>query len=168
MSEDKNRLPAVHSRQIGIARSGERTYFGGMTILADNSPVMTKTKELCEAIAGDPDFRAAMVQVEAFLGDDSAKRQYQQVQEKSDHLHQKQHAGLDLSDGEVEDFEAAKKALFENSVAKAFIEAQSSLQNVQSAIGKYVGMTLELGRVPSEEDLADQSGCCSSGGCDCH
>lgn len=139
-----------------------------MTILADKSLVMTKTKELCEAIARDPDYRAAMKQVEAFMGDDAAKRQYQEVQEQSDHLHQKQHAGLDLSDGEMEQFEAAKKSLFENSVAKAFIEAQSSLQNVQSEIGKYVGMTLELGRVPSDEDLADQGGCCNSGGCGCH
>ena len=41
------------------------------------------------------------------------------------------------------------------------------LQSVQMVIGKYVGMTLELGRVPAGEDLALQDGCCGGGGCGC-
>lgn len=135
-----------------------------MTILADDSQVITKTKELCEVIAGDVEFKGLLEKVERFLEDDAAKLQYQSVQERGQELNQKQQSGLELSSGEVQDFEAAREALLGNSVAREFMDAQQSLQSVQTAIGKYVGLTLELGRVPAEEDLADQGGCCSEGG----
>ena len=138
-----------------------------MTILAETSPVMDKTKELCAAIAGDPEYQSLLGKVERFMGDDAAKLQFQSVQERSHELGQKQQSGLELSVGEVEEFEAAREALMGNSVAREFMDAQQSLQTVQMAIGKYVGMTLELGRVPAEEDLADEGGCCNEGGCGC-
>jgi len=138
-----------------------------MKMLADDSLVIGKTKELCAAIADDPEYRSMMEKVERFMEDDAAKLQFQSVQERSQELGQKQQSGLELSVGEVEDFEAAREALMSNAVAREFMDAQQSLQSVQSAIGKYVGITLELGRVPAEEDLADQEGCCNEGGCGC-
>lgn len=138
-----------------------------MTMLADDSQVMSKTKELCEAIAGDPEYKALLEKVERFLEDDASKLQFQSVQERSHELGQKQQSGLELSAGEVEDFESAREALMENSVARDFMDAQQSLQSVQMAIGKYVGMTLELGRVPAEEEMVDEGGCCNEGGCGC-
>ena len=138
-----------------------------MKMLADDSLVIGKTKELCAAIADDPEYRSMMEKVERFMEDDAAKLQFQSVQERSQELGQKQQSGLELSVGEVEDFENAREALMCNTVAREFMDAQQSLQSVQSAIGKYVGITLELGRVPAEEDLADQGGCCNEGGCGC-
>lgn len=138
-----------------------------MKMLADDSLVIGKTKELCAAIADDPEYRSMMEKVERFMEDDAAKLQFQSVQERSQELGQKQQSGLELSVGEVEDFETAREALMGNSVAREFMDAQQSLQSVQMAIGKYVGITLELGRVPAEEDLTDQEGCCNEGGCGC-
>ena len=138
-----------------------------MKMLADDSLVIGKTKELCAAIADDPEYRSMMEKVERFMEDDAAKLQFQSVQERSQELGQKQQSGLELSVGEVEDFETAREALMNNGVAREFMDAQQSLQSVQSAIGKYVGITLELVRVAAEEDLADQGGCCNEGGCGC-
>ncbi|MFM1558363.1 MAG: YlbF family regulator [Roseibacillus sp.] len=135
-----------------------------MTMLADDSLVMAKTKELCEVIAGDPEYRVLLEKVERFLENEGAKLQFQSVQERSEELQQKQSVGLEVSEGEVKDFEAAREALMSNAVAKEFLDAQQSLQSVQSAIGKYVGLTLELGRVPAEDDFQDQGGCCNEGG----
>jgi cell fate (sporulation/competence/biofilm development) regulator YlbF (YheA/YmcA/DUF963 family) len=134
-----------------------------MSILADDSAVMTRTKELCEAIASDPEYKALMKSVESFLDDDAARLQYQSVHEKGEELNQKQGSGLELSDSEVQAFESAREALFSNPVAKAFLDAQNDLHSVQSAIGKYVGMTLELGRVPGPEDF-QKDGCCGGEG----
>lgn len=147
----------------GISRIAWRmkgTYPWGMTMLADDSQVMSKTKELCSVIAEDSEYKSLLEKVERFLEDDAAKLQFQSVQERHHELGQKQKSGLELSAGEVEDFEEARKALLQNSVACDFMDAQESLQSVQMAIGKYVGKTLELGRVPIAEDLADQGGCC--------
>lgn len=132
-------------------------------MLADDSKVMTKTKELCAAIAEDGEYRSLLQTVETFLNDDVAKSQYQSVHQRGEELQQKQGAGIELSDAEVSEFESARETLLANPVAKAFLDAQNGLQGVQMAIGKYVGMTLELGRVPGPEDMQDD-GCCGGGG----
>lgn len=141
-----------------------------MSILAKDSAVMAKVNEMCEAISQDIEFLALQGQVERFLSDDAAKLQYQSVHEKGEELHQKQHAGVELSELEIQEFEEARDALTNNEVASDFMEAQQSLQTLQKTIGKYVGMTLELGRVPEAEDMEQADGggggCCG-GGCGC-
>jgi len=142
-----------------------------MSFLEENSPVMEKTRELCSVIAGNEEFQALQKSVEAFFADDAARDGFRKVQEWGDELTQKQSAGLELSDTEIQGFEAERAALFENPVAKNFLDAQQGLQGLQSVVGKYVGLTLELGRVPTSEDFAQQdSGCCGGsggGGCGC-
>ena len=138
-------------------------------MLAKESNVMLKTRELCDAIAQDIEFVALQGQVERFLEDDAAKLQYQSVHEGGEELHQKQQAGVELSDAEIKKFEEARDSLLANEVASEFMEAQQSLQTLQKTIGKYIGMTLELGRVPEPEDMeqADGGGGCCGGGCGC-
>ena len=138
-----------------------------MQMLNDtSSAVLAKTIELCETIANDVRFLALQGQVEAFLGDDSARLQYQSVHERGEELHHKQHAGVQLSQTEIREFETAREALFDNPVARDFMAAQQELENLQKQIRMYVGLTLELGRVPTEDDIAEASGggCCGGGG----
>lgn len=139
-------------------------------MLAKESNVMLKTRELCDAIAQDIEFVALQGQVERFLEDDAAKLQYQSVHERGEELHQKQHAGVELSDTEIKEFEEARDALLSNEVASEFMEAQQNLQTLQKTISKYIGMTLELGRMPEPEDMEqseDGGGGCCGGGCGC-
>ncbi len=140
-----------------------------MTMLATESNVILKTRELCETISQDIEFLALQGQVERFLGDESAKLQYQSVHELGDQLHQKQQANVELSELEIKQFEEARQSLVENEVVSDFMAAQQSLQDIQKTITKYVGMTLELGRVPEAEDMqeADGGGGCCGGGCGC-
>jgi cell fate (sporulation/competence/biofilm development) regulator YlbF (YheA/YmcA/DUF963 family) len=108
--------------------------------------------------------------VERFLNDDGARLQYQSVHERGEELHQKQHAGIQLGAAEIREFETAREALFDNEVARDFLAAQQELETLQKEIRKYVGMTLELGRVPTAEDLAEAGGgggCCGGGGGGC-
>lgn len=143
-----------------------------MSMLADDSALMTKTKELCAQIVAEPRFKELQQTVERFLDDDAARLQYQSVHERGEELHHKQHAGVELGSAEIREFEAARDALFKNEVARGFLEAQRELEMIQQVVGKYVGMTLELGRVPSSDDFAEaDSGCCgghNGGGCGCH
>lgn len=131
---------------------------------------MESAMALCAEIANDPRVNELQGVVEKFLSDDSAKLQYQSVHERGEALHQKQHAGIELSAVEIREFEGARDALFDNRVAVDFMNAQRELEGIQREIGKLVSMTLELGRVPSDEDLeeADAGGCCGGGGCGCH
>jgi cell fate (sporulation/competence/biofilm development) regulator YlbF (YheA/YmcA/DUF963 family) len=139
-----------------------------MNLLEDDSAVMSKARELCETIASDSDYKGLLAQVEAFLGDDEARLTYQSVQERGQELNQKQQSGLELAESEIGEFENARTALLNNPVASEFLQAQQSLEAVQTSVSRMVGMTLELGRVPTPEDIAQAScgggGCCGGGG----
>lgn len=145
-----------------------------MMIIADESPVMKKTRELCDQIASDPTFVKLQEDVERFLNNDAARLQYQSVHERGEELHHKQHAGMELSASEIREFEAARDALFDNEVARSFLAAKQELEALQRTIGKHIGMTLELGRVPTADELSQSGGgggCCGGGGgggCGCH
>lgn len=141
-----------------------------MTLLADNSTILIKTQELCAEIAGHPVFLQYQARIESFLDDDDARMQYRGAHELGEQLHQKQHAGIELGAAEVKAFEAARDALFDNPIACDFMDAQRELEGLRKEIGKYVGLTLELGRVPTAEDLVETGGgCCGGGGgCGCH
>ncbi|MDP3850940.1 MAG: YlbF family regulator [Luteolibacter sp.] len=141
-----------------------------MSIIAEDSAVIAKTRELCAQIASDPLFLGLQESVERFLSDDSARLQYQSVHERGEELHQKQHAGIQLGAAEIREFEAAREALIENEIAREFLSAREQLEKLQKEIGKYVGMTLELGRCPTAGELAEASGgggCCGGGGGGC-
>jgi len=140
-----------------------------MSIIAEESAVIAKTKELCAEIASDPQFVTLQGNVERFLNDDAARLQYQSVHERGEALNQKQQAGVELAATDIKEFESAREALFENEVAREFLTAQQELEKLQKEIGKYIGMTLELGRVPTAEDIeqAGGGGCCGGGGCGC-
>lgn len=151
-----------------FAKRGGAVYQSPMALTAESSSVLQKTRELCAAIADDPEFLVLFGQVERFLDDDQAKQQYQDVHRQGEALHHKQHAGIQLSQKEISDFEAARDALIANEVAKDFLDAQRQLQDFQSLIGRYVSMTLENGRVPSDEEVNQSGGgCCGGGGCGC-
>lgn len=140
-----------------------------MTTLVEHSAILTKTKELCSQIAKDSEFLKLYDDVERFLKDDSARLQYQSVHEKGEELHHKQNAGVELGAAEIRDFEAARDALFNNQVASDFMAAQKALESLQKEIGQYVSMTLELGRLPTDDEISasNSGGCCGGGGCGC-
>jgi cell fate (sporulation/competence/biofilm development) regulator YlbF (YheA/YmcA/DUF963 family) len=139
-----------------------------MSIASYDSTLIAKTRELCSQIVSDPTYLQLQDKVERFLNDDAARLQYQSVHERGEELHHKQHAGIQLGAEEIREFESAREALFANEIATNFIEAQRELEQLQKIIGRYVGMTLELGRVPSAEDLEESSsGCCGGGGGGC-
>ena len=137
-----------------------------MNFLEDNSAVMSKTRDLCETIVNDEEYKGLLAQVESFLSDDEARLAYQSVQERGQALNQKQQAGIELAETEIAEFEGARDSLLANPVASSFLQAQQSLEALQTSVGRLVGMTLELGRVPTPEDIAQASGggCCGGGG----
>ncbi len=137
-----------------------------MQILEDDSAVMNKTRELCAAIVADSDYKGLLAKVETFLSNDEARLSYQSVHERGQELNQKQSAGLELSETEIGEFETARESLLANPIASEFMAAQQTLESLNRAVSKHVGMTLELGRVPTAEDFAqaDGGGCCGGGG----
>ena len=139
-----------------------------MSLIADDSALMAPTKSLCEPLVSQQAFKDLHNNVETFLGNDEARRHDQAVHESGEVLNNKQRSGVELSEAEIGEFEQAREQLLQNDTVTHFMAAHPALQTVQQAISKYVGLTLELGRVPTEEDFAAASGgeggCCGGGG----
>jgi cell fate (sporulation/competence/biofilm development) regulator YlbF (YheA/YmcA/DUF963 family) len=128
--------------------------------------IQTKARELCEAIAAQPVFRANFQRIEAFMADQTSRGQYEAVVGKGEELHRKQHAAQPIDAAEIAAFEKDREALLANPVAKNFIEAQDEIHEIQHTVQKLINKTLQLGRVPTADDL-NEGGSCGHG-CGCH
>ena len=136
-----------------------------MTTETAAQSILEKTRELCETLVSQPDFQSIRSRIDAFMGDEAAKLQYQCVMEKGESLHHKQQMGLPLTEQEITEFQKDRDALVNNPVSRDFIDAQQQMQKVQDSVGQYVAKTFELGRIPTDEDF--DSGSCGHG-CGCH
>ena len=136
-----------------------------MSTLTDATAITNKTRELCQTILDHPAFQTAQQRIQAFVADDQARAKYEAVVSKGQELRHRQHHDEAIHDAEVKAFESDREALLGNPVAREFIDAQSELHELRQSIEQHVALTLELGRVPTQEDLDAQS--CGSG-CGCH
>ena len=130
---------------------------------SNDADYKTKVKELCQTILDDPALKEVFDGIDKFMEDDEAKELFTKMQSTAESLQMKQQSGLELTAGELEEYNKARDKMMENQVAIAFVAAQSSIQKVHETIGKAVSMVFENGRVPTDEEF--ESHCCGSGGC---
>lgn len=126
-----------------------------------------KITELCEALLQDDGVQAARGRIEGFLQNPDATRSYAQLANLNDSLHQKQMQGEEISEEEAGQFETLREEVMNNPAVQDFADARNTLQEIESMIMAYVSRTFELGRVPTERDIAPKGGSCGSG-CGCH
>jgi cell fate (sporulation/competence/biofilm development) regulator YlbF (YheA/YmcA/DUF963 family) len=138
-------------------------YFGEQNIMPNK--VETKRNELCEAILEEINSNGIRKRIDAFLTDDTARGQYESLMNRGQTLQQKQHHGETLDPAEISAFERDRDALLRNPVASGFLDAQEEMHDLQHTVQKYVAKTIELGRLPSADDLSE--GSCGHG-CGCH
>ena len=136
-----------------------------MSIEIAETIVTQKTRELCQALIEEPGLAAARKSIDAFLADNKAQSQYEQLMAKGQALQAKQQKSEPLTGQEIADFEAERDALLANPIARSFLDAQEHLHEVQQSVQKQINKTLELGRLPASEDL--EEGSCGHG-CGCH
>jgi cell fate (sporulation/competence/biofilm development) regulator YlbF (YheA/YmcA/DUF963 family) len=134
----------------------------------EDSIVTQKTKDLCQAILDQPEFKSMRQKIETFMADEKTRGQYDTLMMKGQALQQKQQSGLPLDGAEINDFEQLRESFLGNPIARGFLDAQEDMHKMQQAVSQMVSKTFELGRVPEESDL--DSGCCGGGGggCGCH
>ena len=75
-----------------------------METMIEETPVIQKTKELCQAILDQPNMQSIRQRIDAFMGDEQTRAQYDGLVTKGQALQQKQQASLPLSGEEVAEF----------------------------------------------------------------
>ncbi len=134
-----------------------------MQFSAEDSVVLQKTRELCQAIVEQPEFRKIRQNLDAFMNDGEVRGQYEALSEKGEYLQHKQRNGGELSDAEIAEFERDRQNFLNNPVARGFLDAQQEMHRVQESVTHFVTKTFELGRVP---EVSDFQSC--GHGCNCH
>ena len=109
--------------------------------------------------------QALRQRIDTFMADEQTRTQYDGLIAKGQALQEKQQQSQPLTGEEISDFETHRDSLLKNPVARGFLDAQQEMHEVQESIQKYVRKTIELGRVPSDEELC--SGECGDHGCGC-
>ncbi len=132
-------------------------------IIGETATYEEKTRDLCEAILVDPKLKAAFSDIESFQADKEAQEIFNAVAQKEQELGAKQQAGVELTAGEVEDYKKLVSAVEGNQVANGFLQAQQMMHEIQNTVNTWIGMTMELGRVPTEEDFKQSGESCGSG-----
>jgi cell fate (sporulation/competence/biofilm development) regulator YlbF (YheA/YmcA/DUF963 family) len=135
-----------------------------MQATIEETVIIQRTKDLCQTILDQPEYRQIRQSIEAFMADETSKNQYQLVMEKGDELQQKQQMGAPLDNNEITEFEKNRDLLVGNPVAANFLSAQQQMHKIQESVMQYVSKTFELGRVPTMEDFPAE-GCGPSCGC---
>jgi cell fate (sporulation/competence/biofilm development) regulator YlbF (YheA/YmcA/DUF963 family) len=135
-----------------------------MQTTIEETPVVQKTRELCQTILEQPNIQSIRRRIDAFMANEKARTQYDGLVNKGQVLQQKQQLATPLTGEEIADFEQHRDALLQNPVARDFLDAQEELHQVQQSIHQYVNKTLELGRLPTEQELVSD-GCGHGCGC---
>jgi cell fate (sporulation/competence/biofilm development) regulator YlbF (YheA/YmcA/DUF963 family) len=136
-----------------------------MVSTIEETAIARKTRELCQTILDEPSMKALRQRIDTFMADEATRAQYDGLIAKGQALQEKQQASTPLSGEEISDFEQHRDSLLKNPVAREFLDAQQELHEVKQTITKQVSKTIELGRLPSEEELS--SGCCGDHSCGC-
>jgi len=113
----------------------------------------------------DPSMLALRQRIDTFMADEKTRAQYDGLIAKGQALQEKQQQSQTLSSEEIAEFEQHREALLKNPVARGFLDAQQELHQVQESIQKYVSKTIQLGRLPSEDELCGD--CCGDHSCGC-
>jgi len=133
---------------------------------AETKLVVEKTRELCNTIIAQPGMSSIRKNIDSFMADEKSRSQYESLMAKGQELHEKQHRSLPLSGEEIGAFEKQREAVLGNPVARGFLDAQEALHHIQETVQSHITKTLELGRVPTAEDLNGDGSC--GHGCGCH
>ena len=129
-----------------------------------DTPVIQKTKELCQTILDQPGYQSIKKTIQEFLNDPAMSAHYQRLCDTQDALHHKHEHGELITDDEVAAFERDETEFLANPLAQQFIEAQRQMHKIEQTITGYVRKTFELGRMPDEDDFSE-GGCGPSCGC---
>jgi cell fate (sporulation/competence/biofilm development) regulator YlbF (YheA/YmcA/DUF963 family) len=136
---------------------------------ATETPVIEKTKELCNVLVNQASFKELQAQIQDFMDSSEVQEMYKGLGDKQGILQQKQEAGMPLTDEEIADFNQDREAVLANPVAKGFIDSQQSMKDLQKTLTAYLSLTFELGRCPTADEVdesqnASGGGCCGGGG----
>ena len=136
-----------------------------MASTIEETTITRKTRELCQTILDEPSMQALRQRIDTFMADEQTRAQYDGLIAKGQALQEKQQQSIAAHRRGDFGLRAASRLAAEEPGGARVPRRAARAAQVQESIQKYVSKTIELGRLPSEEELS--SGCCGDHGCGC-
>ena len=138
-----------------------------METQVQDTPIVARTKELCEALLQQPEVASIRERIDAFMAREDLRSAYDVLMMKGDMVRQKQQVGLQPTEDEVTDLENEFQQLMANPEVQNFEQARKEMYKIQDQVAQYVAKTFEMGRVPEDYEIDYSCGdCgCGEGGC---
>lgn len=141
-----------------------------MTTSVLNPELTEMTTQLCNALAVSKEIIAAKAQMDLFFHNPEATKLFQEVNTYGEELRDKHLAGMPPSEEEIARFDKLRQAVIDNEFSRGFLEARQQIDEILATINTFLGMTIDLGRAPSPEEVEEtrkqaEEGCSCGGHC---
>lgn len=132
-----------------------------------DSGLQEATTALCNLLAESPQVIAAKARIGLFFQNPDATKLFEEVNSYGEELRNKHLAGMPPTEEEIAKFDELRQSVVNNELARGFLESRQAIDGILSTINQYLGMSIDLGRAPSAEEVAEARQKASSGGCGC-
>lgn len=135
--------------------------------------LLDTTTALCNALAQAPQIIAAKARIGLFFQNPEATKLFEEVNSYGEELRNKHLAGMPPSEEEINKFDTLREAVISNETAKGFLEARQTIDGILGTISQYLGMSIDLGRAPTSQEVEEarqqvaSSSCSCGGDCNC-
>lgn len=119
------------------------------------SLIREKLVELCDTISSDEKFVRYQKIVDEFINDNDVNSDYQELLELQKELNIKK-LEEKLTSDDVDYFDAECARVFAQPKVSEFLEAQDALDQLLDMVNRYVELTFEFGKTPTEEEVAEE------------
>ncbi|MEG0143896.1 MAG: YlbF family regulator [Akkermansia sp.] len=154
-----------------LLRIATRAYFCFTRQSMNNNTLenelLTTTTALCEALANDPQVISATASIRLFFQNPEATKLFEEVNAYGEELRNKHLAGMPPSEEEITKFDTLREAVVANDTARNYLEARQSIDCILGSISQHLGMSIDLGRAPTLEEVEAASKQAASATCSC-
>ncbi len=136
--------------------------------------LIESVQKLSESFAQSQQVIAAKARIGLFYQSPEATDLFRKVNEFGEELRNKQMAGMTPSEEEISQFDEMRQNVIANPLCVGFLESRQQLDELLSTVNQYLCLAIDMGRSPSDEEVAkamDQqnsmSSSCCGGSCGC-
>lgn len=131
------------------------------------SGLLEATKSLCSLLAESPQVISAKARIGLFFQNAEATKLFEEVNSYGEELRNKHLAGMPPTEEEISKFDQLRQSVIENEHARGFLESRQVIDGILSTINQYLGMSVDLGRAPTEEEVENARKQAASASCSC-
>lgn len=108
---------------------------------------------LANVLAQDKTILVAKERIGVFFQNPDSTKLFEEVNAYGEELRQKHLAGMPPTEEEIAKFDTLRGAVISDDVAREFLESRTEIDTIMQTLSQYLGMSIDLGRAPTPEEV---------------